>query len=706
VPDPDLLASRSLEVEVVAVRFRLPDGDFAVLGAVTDEGDEVTVTGPLAHVHPGEALEVGGTWREHPRHGWQFHADRVTLRAPVSGQAILAYLGSVKHVGKRGAAWLFDRHGPEVLAAIDEDPERRLGEVPGIGRAKLGAAVRSWEAQAELRAVRLFLEEHGVPAAAAARIYRHFGASSVDLLREDPYALTELDGIGWATADALARALGTPADAPGRLDAGIVHALELAESDGHCFLPRGELSARAQELLGADVAPRLDALALGGRIVVEADRVWEARMHQTERTLARRVRELLDAEPALGIEDPERPSEGAFVPSDAQWAVVERVLGGRLTILTGGPGTGKTQTMRALVDLLAAERRRVRLCAPTGKAARRLAETTGGEATTIHRLLEWVPGEGFARDEGHPIEGADLLVVDEASMLDVRLAAALLDAVGPRTHVLLVGDPDQLSPVGAGRVLEDLLDAGTVPTVRLTEVFRQAARSMIVRAAHAVNAGRHPPVAPDAGDVHDFFLIGRTDPGAIFAEVCELAAERLPRHYGIHPAEVQVLAPMHKGPLGIDAFNEALRARLNPDGKAVPGTGLRLGDRVMQVVNNHERELMNGELGVLVSHDAERDQVIFAGDDGRRVRLDTRETETLRLAHAISVHKAQGSQMPVVVLPLHRAHRIMLTRNLLYTGLTRAQRAAVLVGEPEAIGHALGRTDARRRHTALEELVR
>jgi exodeoxyribonuclease V alpha subunit len=571
-------------------------------------------------------------------------------------------------VGKRGAAWLFDRHGPEVLAAIDEDPERRLGEVPGIGRAKLGAAVRSWQAQAELRAVRLFLEEHGVPAAAAARIYRHFGSSSVDLLREDPYALTELDGIGWATADALARALGTPADAPGRLDAGVVHALELAESDGHCFLPRGELAARAQELLGADVEPRLDALALGGRIVVESGRVWEARMHQTERTLARRVRELLDAEPALGIDDPERPSDGAFVPSDAQWAVVERVLSGRLTILTGGPGTGKTQTMRALVDLLAAERRRVRLCAPTGKAARRL--------------------------------------VDEASMLDVRLAAALLDAVGPRTHVLLVGDPDQLSPVGAGRVLEDLLDAGTVPTVRLTEVFRQAARSMIVRAAHAVNAGRHPPVAPDEGDVHDFFLIGRTDPGAIFAEVCELAAERLPRHYGIHPAEVQVLAPMHKGPLGIDAFNEALRARLNPDGKAVPGTGLRLGDRVMQVVNNHERELMNGELGVLVSHDAERDQVIFAGDDGRRVRLDTRETETLRLAHAISVHKAQGSQMPVVVLPLHRAHRIMLTRNLLYTGLTRAQRAAVLVGEPEAIGHALGRTDARRRHTALEELVR
>jgi exodeoxyribonuclease V alpha subunit len=706
VPDPALRDARSLEIEVVAVRYKLPDGDFAVLDALTDDGEEVTVTGPLAHVHPGEALQVGGSWRKHASYGWQFHADRVTLRAPVSGQAILAYLGSVKHVGRRGAAWLFDRHGPEVLAAIDADPEHRLGEVPGIGKATLRAAVRSWEGQAELRAVRLFLEEHGVPAAAAARIYRHFGAGSVERLQEDPYALTELDGIGWATADALARALGTPADAPGRLDAGVVHALEQAESDGHCFLPRADLGHRAQDLLGADVDGRLETLALAGRIVLDGDRVWEARMHQTERALARRVRELLDAEPALGIDAPERPADGAFVPSDAQWSVVEHVLARRLTILTGGPGTGKTQTMRALVDLLAAERRRVRLCAPTGKAARRLAEATGGEATTIHRLLEWVPGEGFTRDEGHPVEGADVLVVDEASMLDVRLAAALLEAVGPRTHVLLVGDPDQLSPVGAGRVLEDLLDAGTVPTVRLTEVFRQAARSMIVRAAHAVNAGRHPPVEAGEDDLRDFFLIGRADPAAIFAEVCDLAAERLPRHYGVQPEEVQVLAPVYKGRLGIDEFNQALRARLNPDGRTVPGTALRLGDRVMQVVNNHERELMNGDLGVLVSHDAKRDQVIFAGDDGRRVRLDTRETETLRLAHAISVHKAQGSQMPVVVLPLHRAHRSMLTRNLLYTGLTRAQRAAVLVGEPEAIGHALGRTDARRRFTALEELVR
>ncbi len=361
--------------------------------------------------------------------------------------------------------------------------------------------------------------------------------------------------------------------------------------------------------------------------------------------------------------------------------------------------------MRTLVDVLHADGRSVKLCAPTGKAARRLAETTGATASTVHRLLEWVPGEGFVRGPGNPIGGADLLVVDEASMLDVRLAGALLDAVGPSTHVLLVGDPDQLPPVGPGRVLEDLLESGAVPTTRLTEVFRQAARSMIVRAAHAMNAGEAPPVVPREGDQHDFFLIGRRDPGAIFAEACDLVADRLPRHYGVAPSEVQLLAPMHRGPLGIDAFNEALRGRLNPDGAPIGGTSLRVGDRVIQTRNDHERELMNGELGVIATHDGDRDEVILATDDGRRVRLDVRALGTLRLAHAVSIHKAQGSQMPVVVLPVHRSQAVMLARSLVYTAVTRATTAVVVVGDPDALAMALSRTDARTRHTALAGLV-
>lgn len=694
-------------MEIVAVRWRAEDGEFAVLVGVTEAGDEITLTGPLGHVAEGETADVGGEWREHPRHGRQFLARRVMVHEPASDQAILAYLSAIKHVGPKGAQWLYDRHGAEVLARIDADPKGRLHEVPGIGKAKIGEAVESWEETGALRAVRLFLETHGVPAPVAARIYRAFGAGAIDTLRTDPYALTQVEGIGFKTADALARALGTPLDATGRLDAGVVHALDLAEVDGHCFLPRPALVARAAELLDRDASDRLDELAARGTIEIdEHDRVAEARLAAIERGLARRARELARDEPVLQVADPQRPTAGALVPTDEQWGAVERVLEHRLSILTGGPGTGKSSAMRALVDVLREARASVRLCAPTGKAARRLAEVAGVEATTIHRLLEYVPGEGFTRDEHDPIPGADVLIVDEASMLDVRLAAALFAAVGPKTHVLLVGDVDQLAPVGPGRVLEDLIASEVVPTTRLTAIFRQAARSLIVRAAHAMNHGEPLPTTPGPDDLRDFFLIARDDPRSTFEEICDLAATRLAAHYGLAPVgDVQVLAPMHKGPLGIDAFNEALRARLNPDGTAIPGTGLRLNDRVLQTKNDHERELMNGELGVLVHHDAERGHVIFAGDDGRRVSLPMSATQTLRLAYATSVHKAQGSQAKAVVVPLFRGHAIMLTRNLLYTAITRAERVCVLVGDPSALQIAARRRDATTRHTRLAELV-
>jgi exodeoxyribonuclease V alpha subunit len=477
--------ARALSVEVAAVRWRLPDGDFAVLVGITDAGDEVVVTGALAHVHEGETVEVAGEWRRHARHGWQFHADRVRIGEPVSEAALVGYLASIKHVGPRGARFLVERYGEGVLRAVDADPRRALREVPGIGPARIAAAVRSWREQAAVREVRLFLESHGVPATAAARIYRAYGAGSIECLRSDPYAMTEVAGIGFATADALARALGTPADAPPRLDAGLLHVLREAEQDGHCHLPRPELVQGARRLLQADPAARVAALAGEGRLVVDEERVFDAAMHRVERRLAAKVRELAQAESELELGDLERPTSGPFVPNEAQWRAISGALQRRLSILTGGPGTGKTSAMRALVDLLRERRRSVRLCAPTGKAARRLAETTGAEATTIHRLLEWMPEVGFTRGRDNPIEGADVLVVDEASMLSVRLAAALLDAVGPRTHVLLVGDVDQLAPVGPGRVLEDLIDSGVVPTTRLEEIFRQAARSLIVRAAHA-----------------------------------------------------------------------------------------------------------------------------------------------------------------------------------------------------------------------------
>ena len=693
-----------LRAEVMAVRFA--GDDFAVLAAVTDDGEEVTLTGPLAHVHEGELLEVGGSWREHPKHGRQFFVERVRVGAPASADALLTYLASVKHVGPSGAAWLLEQHGTSVLEAIDRDPGGRLGEVPGIGARRLPAAVTSWERRASERAIRLFLDEHGVPAAAASRLVRALGPGAIEQLRTDPYAATEIEGIGFATADALAQALGIPPDDPARIEAGIVHALREAEDDGHCHLPRDELAGRAANLLRcdtADVAGRIGDLGAAGRLILDGGRIVDPRIDAIERRLARRVVELLDAEAVLDV-----PEDAPPDLTEEQWLAVQRACSHRLSILTGGPGTGKTWTMRALVQAVGAQSRRVRFCAPTGKAARRLAESTGHDATTIHRLLEWSGEEGgFTRDESDPIPGADLLVVDEASMLSLRLADALFRAVGPRTHVLLVGDADQLPPVGAGRVLDDLLDSEEVPAVRLTEIFRQARRSLIVRAAHAINHGQMPPTQPESDeDLRDFFLVSREAPGALFAEAVSLASERLPAHYALDPsAAVQVLSPMHRGPAGIEALNTELRARLNPDGQPIPGTPLRVGDRVVQTVNDHERELMNGETGVLLSFDRERDRAILATDDGRRISLPPEGLMTIRLAYCMSVHKAQGSSAPAIVVVLDAGHHVMLTRELLYTAVTRAETVCVLVCHPRALATALRTAHGRARYTRLAELV-
>ena len=714
-----------LAVEVCALRYRSPDGEFAVVDALTDEDERVVLTGAIGYLHAGEELRVRGSWREHPRHGLRFEVTQASHPEPTTRAGLLAALGAIKYVGPRGAEFLYERYGAETLAVVDRAPRQRLGEVPGIGRMRIDGALRSWEEQRAQRSLRMFLGSCGVEAAVASRIYRTWGTNSVEQLRSDPYCVTQLPGVGFQSADRLARALGVAADAPQRVDAGLIYALEQAELDGHCYLPRRELERRAARLLAAaepppeddatiTPGPRIDAMRAEERLLgepsAEGERIYAAEMHGVERRLAEYLRTLLSSAPALGEVDVKRPRTGTFLPTDEQWSAVCRALEHKLSILTGGPGTGKTTSMRVLVEQLRRGGASVRLCAPTGKAARRLASATGVDATTIHQLLSWVPGIGFSRNRANRLEGIDMLIVDEVSMLSVRLAEALFAAIADDTHVLLVGDIDQLAAVGPGRVLEDLIGSGRIPVTDLREVFRQARRSLIVRGAHAINAGRRPPAPDDIADseevVRDFFFVERKQEEQVFAEVVSLACERLGAHFGLDPRiDIQVLTPMRRGRVGIEALNAELRARLNPDGAPVPGTSLRLGDRVIQTRNDHEHGFMNGEVALVEHFDAERERVSLAGDDGRRLSLPFGAIDSIEPAYAISIHKAQGSQAPAIVLALARSHHIMLTRNLLYTGVTRAERVCVLVAQPGTLEQALARRDARRRYTRLAEIL-
>ncbi|MEV4422627.1 AAA family ATPase [Patulibacter sp. NPDC049589] len=726
----------TLELEVVNVRFRSDDGQFAVLDAVPSGKDAVpggheVVVGPVGHLDEGDVVRASGRRTQHPKHGERFQVRTLQSVAPTEDDAVSRVLQRVPGVGPKAAELLLERFGAELLERLDRDPRDVLRRVKGLTGEKLTEAVAAWRAEAGPRAVRLLLERHGLDAATIGRVIRALGEEpDVGLLKSDPYRLTTRSGIGFPTADAIAIALGEDPGSAERRRAALVHALARAEDDGHCHLPHDEAISRTTRLLAGRDAPwsQVDALvpavgeALAGLIadhaVVDRDgRVATLELDEAETLLAEIVARMTTDVPTLDITVEEDPpttdpsvAEGAPrgsdpLPSPEQWEAVRLACAHRLSILTGGPGTGKTQTMRALVRVLKDQGRSVLLCAPTGKAARRLSEATGAQATTIHRLLGFVPGDGFQHDEDDPIPDGGMLVVDEASMLSLDLAVALLRAVGPRTHVLLVGDVDQLAPVGPGRVLQDLLESQVVPAVRLTRIFRQAERSLIVRSAHAMNHGQPPITQPGPDDVRDFFFIDRSDALAAADEIVSLATARLPSHYAV-PAVggVQVLAPQRRGACGVEALNVRMREILNPGGRQAKGSGLREGDRVMQTRNDHESEVMNGELGMLVRVDG--DDALLQMDDGRTIRLPLIRLDTWELAYACTVHKAQGSSIPVAVVPVLLEHRHMLTRNLLYTAVTRAEKACVMVGDRTAVRQALGRVDGATRYTALPARIR
>ncbi|HEY8030052.1 MAG TPA: AAA family ATPase [Gaiellaceae bacterium] len=729
----ELKVEREIEVTLSrsGPRYVSPDLEFAVWSATVGEsadGEPITLAGPLGHIGPGEHLVCAGAFAEHARYGVQFSVETFRSALPQSREGVELWLRMrVPGIGPTFAHAIVDHFGAaEVFRELDRDPER-LREVRtkagrAVSRKSVERAIAAWRDVATIREVETFLFAHGIAAGLATRLVREYGDDVVDVLTHDPYRLIELPRVGFKTADRIARSLGVELDDPQRLRAGLHFALEEAEADGNTFLPLAELWPRAGKLLEiADVEPlesAVRALVVDGDVVVEADRVYRTELWETERRLAETLARRVSARAAELFAEPDRP---AVQVSDEQWAVVELVRTRPLVLLTGLPGAGKTHTQRAIVDIARRARVRVLLCAPTGKAARRMRDLTGHDAMTIHRALGYSPfAGGFQRNEDDPLSNDyELVIVDEASMLSLELADALFRAAGD-CHVVLVGDTDQLPPIGAGRVLADLVDSDVVPRVHLTAIYRQAARSLIVRSARRINAGEPPFMSPDearaslGADVEldeDFFFVAKQEQEAIREAVIDLACERIPERYGLDPrTDVMTLVPMRRGIVGLDALNAELEQRLNPGAPAVvlARAGLRVGSRIVQTKNDYtpEREVMNGEVAFVVAWDEEEAEATLSLDDGEReIVVPAAALETYTLAWALTVHRAQGSQFPAVVAPWSMAYAVMLSRPLLYTAVTRAERLCVIVGERRALATAVGRAEGRRRHSALAERI-
>jgi exodeoxyribonuclease V alpha subunit len=694
---------------VERIAFRNESSGWAILQLRTDKAGKLdTLVGEAPPVAVGDMIEAEGDWVVDPSWGRQFKASQVTAGPPAGADGIAAYLGSgiVKGIGRGLAARLTAHFGDAIVDVLEREPAR-LAEVGGVTPKladELGAA---WAEQKGVRDTMLFLHEHGLPAGRAKKIWEAYKERTIPVLKRDPYALArDVQGFGFVSADHLAEQLGVDRDAPERHRAGLRHALEEATGQGHTGVPRAEAQAALAHLTGADepaFTAALDALAGLNGVVIADDVLYPQPLAGQEQRIAERVRALVaegtpwppldaaariaTAEAALGV-----------ALSASQRAAAEKLLATRLAVLTGGPGTGKTTLVRTLLAAVPLGPDAVALAAPTGRAAKRLAESTERDARTLHRLLEAEPGRRFRRGPGRPVD-AKLIVVDEASMIDVTLMDALLAALDEDAGLWLVGDVDQLPSVGPGRVLGDLIASGAVPVVRLEEIFRQAEASLIVRNAHRVNAGELPETESGDGLV-DFYAVAVKDAADAHDKLTTLVADRMPARFGLDAMDdVQVLCPTNRGALGARTLNDVLRARLNPTPADAVERGERrfaVHDRVMQIENDYERDVYNGDLGRLARIDREH-KTVEVRIDGRSLTYRFDELDALQPAYAVTVHKSQGSEYPAVVIVLARQHGRMLRRDLVYTGLTRARRLAVLLVEGDALERALrGRRDARR----------
>ncbi|MEW2583811.1 SF1B family DNA helicase RecD2 [Streptomyces virginiae] len=695
-------------------------------------GDLLTVVGSLLGAQPGESLRMEGRWGSHPQYGRQFSVENYRTVLPATVQGIRRYLGSglIKGIGPKIADRIVEHFGTDTLDVIEAEP-KRLIEVPGLGPKRTKLIGAAWEEQKAIKEVMVFLQGVGVSTSIAVRIYKKYADASISVVRNQPYRLAaDVWGIGFLTADRIAQAVGIPHDSPERVKAGLQYALSQSTDQGHCFLPEEKLIADGVKLLQVDTGLVIECLAelaadpegvvresvpdpQGGPDPLTA--VYLVPFHRAELSLVGQVRRLLHAEddrmPSFQDVDWDKAlgwlagrTGAALAPE--QRDAVKLALTRRVAVLTGGPGCGKSFTVRSIVELARAKKAKVVLAAPTGRAAKRLSELTGAEASTVHRLLELKPGGDAAYDRDRPLD-ADLVVVDEASMLDLLLANKLVKAVAPGAHLLLVGDVDQLPSVGAGEVLRDLLaEGGPVPAVRLTRIFRQAQQSGVVTNAHRINTG----VQPITDGLPDFFLFPEEDTEAAGVLAVDVAARRIPARFGLDPRrDVQVLAPMHRGPAGAGNLNGLLQQAMTPARPNLPekrfgGRVFRVGDKVTQIRNNYDKGangVFNGTVGVVIGLDADEQRLTVRTEEDEEIGYEFSELDELAHAYAVTIHRSQGSEYPAVVIPVTTGAWMMLQRNLLYTAVTRAKKLVVLVGSRKALGQAVRTVSAGRRYTAV-----
>jgi exodeoxyribonuclease V alpha subunit len=720
-PEPSVREALAGLVE--RVTYHNAENGFCVLRIkARGHREVVTVVGHAATIAAGEWITATGEWVNDRTHGQQFKAQFLRSSPPTSADGIEKYLssGMIRGVGPVYAKKLVRAFGEKVFDVIEATPER-LREVEGIGQVRAASILAAWAEQKAVREIMVFLHSHGVGTARAVRIFKTYGADAIQVMTENPYRLArDIRGIGFKTADAIAMKLGIEKTAMVRVRAGISYALAEAMNEGHCGLPTEELMPLSEKLL--EVPQELVRTALDLELqeaTVIADQVGKtpcvflAGLYRAERTIAERLMRLANGTLPWAWIDPDKAlpwvaERIGLALAESQNAAVRLALMSKAVVMTGGPGVGKTTIVRAILRILSVKNVKLLLCAPTGRAAKRMTEATGFEAKTIHRLLEVDPKSGgFKRGEDNPLD-CDLLVVDEASMVDVMLMQALLRAVPDRAAILIVGDIDQLPSVGPGQVLADVIASGAVPVVRLTEVFRQAAQSRIIISAHRINQGSIPDLSPPESE-SDFYFVQADDPETAVSRIIELVKTRIPRRFGLDPIrDIQVLCPMNRGGVGARSLNIELQAALNPAGDRKVerfGWTFAAGDKVMQIENDYDKEVYNGDIGFIDDVDPQAGEII-ARFDGRSVTYEFGELDMLVPAYAATIHKSQGSEYPAVIIPILIQHYAMLQRNLLYTGVTRGKRLVVLVGQKKAVAIAVRNVSGRQRWSKLGEWLR